>query len=1359
MALLNRKQLRPRTGALARGLLATLLALCAGNAIAQDDEDEPLVSQLPLSAGGNVPGNVVLTPSVEYPTVNSKANIGAFNSASTYYGYFDPHKCYTYVWDALEANRHFAPSRDLGSPALCSNVSMEWSGNWLNWATTQTIDGFRKALTGGLRVRDTTTETWLEKARHDGQGGAGYFPNASIAGNAALIQQVIPAPTAGGWASLTARIWGGGSQLFLNGASRVCAGIDTMSVGYPGPTPVAHVVNIQVPATPQVVDYNPAVHVFDSTDTGLDLDCDAGGAVNNRDITNANRIYRLSMRVKVCVTGMLEDNCVAYTGGVAKPEGLVQQYQRKMRFSVFGYLVDNFMYRDGGVLRASQKFVGPEMLDADTGEWVDNPNKEWSATTGIFEVNPDPTDADDTETAANLGGIQIENSGVINYINKFAQNPSIGPKTFDPVSEMYYAATRYLRGLDPVSTYNDLTRTMNNNAGGTVLGAAFDRWRLTDNFPVITDWANNDPYQHWCQNTAIIGIGDVYTHRDKNLPGRESGSEEPALPAEVANDPDFTGAGKMSVIQWTRRVWDLEDLAVPAWSGNFEYTIPLGGLNASGYIAGLSYFAHTQDIRADLQNKQFVSTHWVDVREVQRVEPRERNQYWMAAKYGGFLVPSSGFDSMTHVTAFPDSWWASGDLLNSNPQTPATYQDEDGFGRPSNYYLGDRPDTMIAGLTRAFAKFGSDAKGSGASLAANSTRLDTTTLTFQAQFQNSIWMGELNAFKVIPTTGALETTPLWTASSKVPAWGDRRIFVNSKDAGVNDMDPFEWGNLTAAQQAAFNALWTGVPMGTTGEHVLQYIRGDQSREEAAGGGFRTRTAPAGWSHKLGDIVNSTPVYVGAPNPALYAQSSATWEGRATHAQFAQDNEDRMAVVWVGGNDGMLHAFNANINADGTAPNVPPAVAGGLGNIAGEEVFAFIPNLAIETGLGQFANPNYQHKYFVDGDIAVADVYDTGDDEWKTVLVATMGRGGPGIFALDVTDPTAPQLLWELGADEIDGLGHNIGRPVIAQVANGDWRVVFGNGPDNANGEARLVLIEVFDGDVSSIEVDAGPANGLSAALVRDSNADGISDTIYAGDLEGQLWKITDFTGDPADADAMVLFNAVDGGGDPQPITAAPLVGRDSSTSRTWVFFGTGKYLNEDDIVDTQQQSWYGIQDTNVAVTRGQLVERQLTDGGPIGPAPAAGVEDTRFLARTLEEATAGDMDTASGWVIDLPVTRERMVVPNRFQGIALVGTSRIPDASDACRPSGRGYIMAINPFSGARLTQTFFDANRDNEFGDEDLLGDDIISGLGINSSPNNPIFIENVMQFSKDDGTTDSVRVQGANAEARRASWREITR
>ena len=109
------------------------------------------VSQSPLYlGGGDVPGNLVLVPSVEWPTINSTASIGEYDVNRTYLGYFDPRKCYGYSYSSTESDRHFFPV----SWTIDHTCAGLWSGNFMNWAATQTIDPFRSVLTGGYRVRD-----------------------------------------------------------------------------------------------------------------------------------------------------------------------------------------------------------------------------------------------------------------------------------------------------------------------------------------------------------------------------------------------------------------------------------------------------------------------------------------------------------------------------------------------------------------------------------------------------------------------------------------------------------------------------------------------------------------------------------------------------------------------------------------------------------------------------------------------------------------------------------------------------------------------------------------------------------------------------------------------------------------------------------------------------------------------------------------------------------------------------------------------------------------------------------------------------------------------------------------------------
>jgi type IV pilus assembly protein PilY1 len=724
------------------------------------------------------------------------------------------------------------------------------------------------------------------------------------------------------------------------------------------------------------------------------------------------------------------------------------------------------------------------------------------------------------------------------------------------------------------------------------------------------------------------------------------------------------------------------------------------GRQSSAFMAGLAYDSHTKDMRSDLTDTQTASTYWVDVREAGALAGRASNPYWLATKYGGFKVPKNFDPYASSTTSLENSWWASTEVLST------------GDLRPKNFYVASEADKMVESLSRAFARFAGEAIGSGSGLTSNSSRLESDTQTFQALFDGT-WSGELQAFAV-NTNGTLASTPRWKATTGLTAatWSSRPIyFYNPQGNNASRYDVFEWDNLSTGQQTALGS-----------EQVVNYLRGDRSLEEDRNSGlFRTRT------EILGDIVNSTPVYVGKGNAALYV--GATFSGASSHASFVTATNSRTPVVYVGANDGMLHGFNAS---------------------TGAETYAYVPNAAIINNLRSFSDPAYDHRYFVDGELTVADVYI--GSRWKTVLVGTMGRGGPGVFALDVTDPSSVQFLWEKNGTDIPALGKNLGRPVIAQVADGSWSVLLGNGPGSTGAAAQLVMIDVEDGTVTVGNTGVAGSNGLTAVLARDTNGDRFADTAYAGDLRGNLWKFTGLSSTPG---AGKLFEARDPIGAEQPITAAPLVGKDPDTGITWVFFGTGRYLGGNDPTDRQVQTWYGIKDTGVSMaTRSDLVQRDILAEGTINSMPV----------RVIEEGTAAELQSRRGWFMNLVppgavgAQGERMVLPNRFQGSVLLGTTLIPDSSDACQPSGRSFVMAINPFTGARLERTFFDASLDSQFNSNDQLNGQIVSGIGFNPGlGGNPNFVEHVMQGSLFDGTTITVPTQGGAAEAGRLSWREL--
>lgn len=1231
------------------GFVTTVLAAPASAAID--------IAPRPLFLGTNVPGHLVLVPSVEFPTVITRANLGDYSRTATYAGYFDSGKCYEYRWAVEERDRHFFPTRFVSGNA-CDRAN-EWSGHYLNWAATQTIDPFRSALTGGLRVRDTPTETWLQKARH--------FRNSNFANLTISEPNVAPA-TPASWTRVQTRVRGLSERLRFTANG-----------------------NLDSPAL--LVAYNPAVHTLDGgtyaagdvnfTPVGGSQAPTAGG--NRADV-----VYEVSVRVAVCVPDLLEANCVPYAQGW-KPEGLIQEYagrgsagpnaRPRLKYSIFGYLNIDGSSRDGGVMRARSKYVGPTLFN-NLGQTVPNPAAEWDPTTGVLYANPDPADATATNTAAGLTGAnQVVRSGVINYLNQFGEVfRSATMKSQDPVSELYYAALRYLKNQRPVPEYS------NNLGTGNAAAVA------TDGFPVITDW--DDPMPFRCQSNVMLGIGDTNTWQDKNLPGPTNSTNEPTKPALVTADTTVNVVDFMNLIR-TLEAQEGNNLAA-ANAAHFS----ISGHHNSAYIAALAYHANTQDIRPDLADPQTVQTFWVDVQEDGFSDPRNANMYWLATKYGGFRPPQ-GFDPLTRTTPLPTTLWNStGELISTD------------FRRPDTYFPAGDANRMVSSLQRAFQNIVRVDDGSGASFATNTTRLEAGARVYQASFDSGRWSGELDAFTANELTGRLSDTPVWSASVVLgqSPFTARDLWVNS-----NGYRPFNsFSALAPADQAVLQNA-----------QRMDYIRGDRSNEGTTGLQFRAR------SSALGTFVNSQPVFVGRPDPRLYAGAGFT--GASAYAAHAAAQANRTPMIYVGSNGGFLHAFNAN---------------------NGTEEYAFMPNGVLRNQIGTLADANYTHRYQVDGDPVVAEVFDTSvsPNRWRTILVGTMGRGGRNVFALDITNPASVEFLWEVGPAEVPALGNALARPVIAQVADGDWRVIMGNGV-NGSGSAELVMIRAVGagrGQATTIRAVAGSANGLTGVAVSDTDGDSIADAAYGGDYAGNVWKFTNLGSTPS---ATRFFTALSPSNVAQPISAAPRVARNPADDSIWVFFGTGSYLNENDLGSTQIQTWYGLRDEGATIAgRGDLVDVDIV---------AEGVVNGR-RARVVELVAASEIQARSGWFIDLVspdgVARgERMVEPNVFQGLTLLGTTRIPDTRDLCAPGGSGWVMAIDPFTGGRRLSNFFDVSGDGQINDSDNLNGAPVSGIGFDSAPNNPNFLGRVMQVSLDDRTRQTVLTDAGAGQPRRVSWREI--
>lgn len=1176
---------------LARCLQIAALAVFGSVAVAPAHAATSLADQ-PLFATPNVPGNLALLLSVEFPTAVSVAHTNrTYSSASEYLGFFDPNKCYTYTAGVTDAEKFFTPSA-LATSHLCSG---KWSGNFLNWASMQTIDPFRWVLTGGYRVIDETARTVVEKAWATGQGGTGNFPDSTL--SSSDIAGATPFPSTAG--TLYMRIQGLGNKMRFT----------TPSTGDDGA-----ITSLYATATP-----------YNGTAT-------TGGVV-----------YEAFMRAKVCDptlgTSYLESNCTAY-GSNYKPEGLMQKYSNKIRYSAFGYLNDSNILRDGGVLRAQQKFVGPtKPVPGSTA--VTNSAREWDASTGVFTINPDAADA--TATAAIFG--PINNSGVINYLNKFGEITPGSYKTYDNVSELYYAAIRYFKALPDVPEW-------------TAVGSADATTKATwaDGFPVIKSPA--DPILYSCQKNFVLGIGDVNAHADKNVPGNTLTANEPAMPAAVTADTS------VNAVTATNKLGVIENIG----GGSLGTVSPYGGCcnNNSALMAGLAYDSHINDIRPDdatkpnTTGKQTIDTYWVDVQEYQNY--KDNNQFYLATKYGGFTVPP-GYDP-NNTTALTESWW---------------HTNTDAFGsnkRPDNYFSGGRPDLLKAGLDAAFSKI---AAAITAFTTSFSTSLPQVALSgnssFSSKYDANNWTGEITASSLAfdASTNAPTLVEQWKftdiLATQVAGTGwnlNRRVFTWDGTAGV----AFRATGPTKLAAADLLKLDTSYTTGDDSANYLNYLRGDQTNEvgsTVAGStkAYRARTK------LMGDIVGSKAKPVGAPS---FPFSDATNPG---YSAFKTTWAARRTVVYVGSNDGMMHAINGALLAAPTSPATLEADAN-----RGKEMFAYVPRALFQgptaantDGLASLGNSSFTHHFMVNAtpsvnDIDFARVPDASKakqtplattSDWRTVLIGGLGKGGKSYYALDVTDPVSmattgtedsiasSKVLWEF-SNSTTGmageLGYSYGDPLVVKTQKYGWVVVFLSGYNNLDGKGYFIfvnpktgaLLETVSTGTGTPSADAGLAQ--ANAFIVDAS-DGTADAIYAGDLLGNLWRL-DVTGTgsySATGKLVKLATLTDASANPQPVTSKPSIevypGR---TKQRFVLVGTGRLLDTSDIASTQGQSFYAIAD-------GFNANFNAT---PFPPATTPAYPITRAQLANNANAINGvvfDPATQVGWYEELGVDTGTPAVP------------------------------------------------------------------------------------------------------------------
>ncbi|MDH4289746.1 MAG: PilC/PilY family type IV pilus protein, partial [Aquincola sp.] len=419
-------------------------------------------------------------------------------------------------------------------------------------------------------------------------------------------------------------------------------------------------------------------------------------------------------------------------------------------------------------------------------------------------------------------------------------------------------------------------------------------------------------------------------------------------------------------------------------------------------------------------------------------------------------------------------------------------------------------------------------------------------------------------------------------------------------------------------------------------------------------------------HILGDIVGGAPVYVRKP-PFQYTENG--------YAAFASANATRTGVVYVAANDGMLHAFDGN---------------------TGQEKWAYVPSMVMDR-MYRLADNGYatRHQFLVNGAPVVGDIWVPGSPgAWKTILVGGLGAGGRGYYALDITNPDSPQVLWEFTNDSLGGnsnLGLTFGNPVITKRTDGTWVVAFTSGYNNVipgDGNGRLFVVNANTGQrlvaiatETSLGVPAGTAltpSGLGKLNAWvESTIDNTARRFYAGDLLGNVWRF--------DIDGLVQPNnaalrlAYLRGGSPataQPITTQPALGLVDFAGSTYpvVYVATGRLLGLSDLSSTAVQTVYAIKDplTNTplgdAHASSSMVAQTLSEAGP-------------NLPRTVTN-NAVDWSTKNGWYVDLIGSGERVNIDMQVIFQTLSVASNTPN-NDACTAGGSSYLYSFNISTGS----------------------------------------------------------------------------